>query len=302
MSELEIAAGTEAVLIAGPTASGKSRLALELGATSRRNRHQRRLHAGLSATSGSSALVHRPRTKRLRHTGFTAMSPPASAIRSAAGWSMWPGFSRKQGRHALVPVFVGGTGLYFKALTEGLATVPPIPPPVREYWRVARRRGSGRSAARGVGGTRRGGRRRHPAVGQGAHRQGARSDRGHRQVAGELASPGRVPIRRSWRSPGRPAWYSILSAPCSMNGLRCGPSRWSPPAFSTRCRRLGRLRLDRATPAMKAIGVREFLDHLAGKRSLEEAVTAVKTETRRYAKRQSTWFRNQVPDWRRQSA
>ena len=50
---------------------------------------------------------------------------------------------------------------------------------------------------------------------------------------------------------------------------------------------------------MKAIGVRQFLDHLAGELSLDEAIAGVKTETRRYAKRQETWFRNQMADWER---
>jgi tRNA dimethylallyltransferase len=62
-------------------------------------------------------------------------------------------------------------------------------------------------------------------------------------------------------------------------------------------RALGELGLDPAMPAMKAIGVREFLAHLAGDLSLEEAVATIKTETRRYAKRQRTWIRNQMAGW-----
>jgi tRNA dimethylallyltransferase len=50
-------------------------------------------------------------------------------------------------------------------------------------------------------------------------------------------------------------------------------------------------------PAMKAIGVRELRDHIAGSISLEEATAAIATETRRYARRQLTWFRNQMQDW-----
>ena len=64
---------------------------------------------------------------------------------------------------------------------------------------------------------------------------------------------------------------------------------------------LGGLAIGPDLPAMKAIGVREFLDHVAGKTSLDEAVAAVKTETRRYAKRQTTWFRHQMEDWERVS-
>ena len=52
-------------------------------------------------------------------------------------------------------------------------------------------------------------------------------------------------------------------------------------------------------PAMKALGVREFGDHLQGRGSLAEAVAQAQLQTRRYAKRQSTWFRNQTPDWPR---
>jgi tRNA dimethylallyltransferase len=52
-------------------------------------------------------------------------------------------------------------------------------------------------------------------------------------------------------------------------------------------------------PAMKALGVREFARHLAGELSLDEALQLSRQETRRYAKRQSTWFRNQTPHWPR---
>ncbi|MCR4282218.1 MAG: tRNA (adenosine(37)-N6)-dimethylallyltransferase MiaA, partial [Bauldia sp.] len=62
-------------------------------------------------------------------------------------------------------------------------------------------------------------------------------------------------------------------------------------------RALGAMNLDPDQPAMKAIGVRELIDHLAGRTSLDEAVAAIRTETRRYAKRQMTWFRNQMSDW-----
>jgi tRNA dimethylallyltransferase len=52
-------------------------------------------------------------------------------------------------------------------------------------------------------------------------------------------------------------------------------------------------------PAMKAIGIRQFLDLDAGKLTLAEAVASLKTETRRYAKRQVTWFRHRMDDWKR---
>jgi tRNA dimethylallyltransferase len=57
--------------------------------------------------------------------------------------------------------------------------------------------------------------------------------------------------------------------------------------------------LDPALPAMKAVGVREIIQHLEGRATLAEALACAQQETRRYAKRQLTWFRNQTPDWPR---
>lgn len=57
--------------------------------------------------------------------------------------------------------------------------------------------------------------------------------------------------------------------------------------------------LDPALPALKAVGYREFAAHLRGETSLDQALDAARQETRRYAKRQLTWFRNQTPDWER---
>jgi tRNA dimethylallyltransferase len=66
--------------------------------------------------------------------------------------------------------------------------------------------------------------------------------------------------------------------------------------------RLQALGLDPALPAMKAVGVAPLLAHLDGAVSLDEAAARAKTETRRYAKRQLTWFRRQMPDWPRLDA
>ena len=59
--------------------------------------------------------------------------------------------------------------------------------------------------------------------------------------------------------------------------------------------------LDPSLPALKAVGYREFAAHLRGETSLEQALDAARQETRRYAKRQLTWFRNQTPDWEKVS-
>jgi tRNA dimethylallyltransferase len=62
-------------------------------------------------------------------------------------------------------------------------------------------------------------------------------------------------------------------------------------------RAVAALHLDKDLPARKAIGLGELIDHLAGRTSLDEALAGIRTETRRYAKRQMTWFRHQMSDW-----
>jgi tRNA dimethylallyltransferase len=59
--------------------------------------------------------------------------------------------------------------------------------------------------------------------------------------------------------------------------------------------------LDPALPALKAVGMREFSAHLSGETSLETALAAAQRETRRYAKRQTTWMRGRMADWPRLS-
>jgi len=63
-------------------------------------------------------------------------------------------------------------------------------------------------------------------------------------------------------------------------------------------RRIADLNLDPSLPAMKALGLPQLLAHLAGKASLDDAVVTAQTVSRRYAKRQMTWFRNQMAGWR----
>jgi len=135
MSDVEIAAGTEAVLIAGPTASGKSRLAVEIA----------RQLGGIVINADSMQVYGDLRILSARPSAEDEAAAPhrlyghvAAGERYSVGrWLVDIGKVLEEVRgHQAMPVIVGGTGLYFKALTEGLATVPPIPPAVREYWRA----------------------------------------------------------------------------------------------------------------------------------------------------------------------
>ena len=202
--------------------------------------------------------------------------------------------ARTMGR---VPVFVGGTGLYFKALTEGLATIPPVPTNLRarllaETESVPLETLHARLAAR------------DPETAAGVRP----SDRARILRAIEVVEATGRPLAE-WRR-GESGTPLVVAARAKRIVLD-PPRPWLHQRIAERADHMiqsgaieealgvGRLHLSPDMPAMKAIGVRQFLDHDAGKLTLAEALAAVKTETRRYAKRQVTWFRNQMADWER---
>jgi tRNA dimethylallyltransferase len=197
-------------------------------------------------------------------------------------------------KERLVAIVVGGTGLYFTALTEGLASIPPIHADLR---------------ARMAGET-------TEIETEALHARLAAQDP---ESAAAIRPSDRSRILRALEvleATGRPlaAWQRgektlpLISA--GGERLVIAPDRaWLHARISKRVdamlhegaldevRRLAALRLPPDLPAMKAIGVHQFLDHFAGRLSLDEALASVKTETRRYARRQETWFRNRMRDW-----
>ncbi len=295
MAEVTIRAGTKAVLIAGPTASGKSRLAVELA----------REHGGIVVNADSMqvyaellVLSARPGPEdetRAPHRLYGRV--PASERYSVGRWLLDVTAELDAARQAgALPIVVGGTGLYFRALTEGLAAVPAIPADIREMIQNSA--------------------------------EGEESELLHRRLA-EIDPEDAAAIRPSDRSrivralevfeaTGRSlaAWKARPTLPvlevADVTRLVLDPERAALHERIARradamlrdgaldeAQRLGDLRLSPDLPAMKAIGVRELLDHLAGKTSFDEAIAGMKTETRRYAKRQMTWFRTQMPEWDR---
>jgi tRNA dimethylallyltransferase len=283
-------------LIAGPTASGKSALALRWAETTGAeiiNADSMQLYAGLRV------LTARPSAEedaRARHHLYGVAD-------AAETWSVgaWLRAATKaladiadRGRPAIV---VGGTGLYFSALTQGLAEVPAIPDDVRADVRERLER-----------------------LGEDAFRQAlAQADA---EAAARIAPGDRQRLARAMEvatATGRSltAWQASttpLLAEGAYRALVLDPPR---DALYARCdARLGTMaagggldevralmarRLDPALPAMKALGVREFARHLAGELTLDQALSLARQETRRYAKRQITWFRNQTPHWPRTS-
>ncbi len=196
----------------------------------------------------------------------------------------------------LVPVVVGGTGLYFRALTLGLADVPPIPAEVRARWRAHSREGVAALHAELA--------RRDPVMAarlrptdpQRILRALEVLDATGRSLADWQSETGAPPVRHAVRlvlEVDRTLLYSRIETRFD---------RMLDEGALEEAARLKALGLDPALPAMRATGLQALIAHLDGQATLEEAVLRAKTETRRYAKRQMTWFRHQTADWPRIAA
>jgi tRNA dimethylallyltransferase len=193
-----------------------------------------------------------------------------------------------------LPIFVGGTGLYFKALTEGLSEMPPVPEEVREQ---VRRESEGLETPE-----------LHRLLSE-RDPETARtlrpSDRLRVQRALEIfAATGRPLVSfHGAREPGPLAGRPVVKlflAPDRDELRRRIDRRFEAMVEQgalDEVRALGERNLDPMLPAMRAHGVPGLLAYLRGEISLDEAISKGQGDTRRYAKRQFTWFRHQLPDW-----
>ncbi len=289
-----------AVLIAGPTASGKSAAALRLAEEAARNGRQAWIvnADAMQVYEALRVVTARPSAadeRRARHRLYGHV--PAATRYSVGAWlEDAQAVLNEAGQAGALPIVTGGTGLYFKALTEGLAAVPKIPREARERW-------AARLKEEGVD-------RLHALL---AERDPAAAS------ATRPSDPQRI-LRalEVLDVTGRPlgAWQQMSTAP-ALAGQGVARFVLEPDRAALYGRieqrfdrmvgegaleeveALVALGLDPNLPAMKAIGVREFAAHLAGNLSLDAAIASAKMETRRYAKRQTTWFRNQMRDWER---
>ena len=281
------------MLIAGPTASGKSALALELA----------RKSGGVVINTDSMQVYRDLRIITARPTEDEEALVPhrlyghvdAGVNFSAGAWVVDAakvlGEARAQGR---LPIFIGGSGLYFKALTRGLSAVPPIPAEVRDSVRA-------RLEQHGV---------------EALHAELAARD----SVSAERLKPrDRIRIARALEvveATGRPLpdWHRDglppLLPPGEFSAVFLAPERDQLYAridarFDAMLRdgaldevaRLAARGLDPLLPAMKAHGVPALIRHLKGEISREEAAEIGRADTRHYAKRQFTWFRHQLPEF-----
>lgn len=278
-------------LIAGPTASGKSALALRLAEAI----------GGQIVNADSMQLYRDLRVLTARPSRAEEGQAPHhlfGTVDAAQGWSVghWLRAATKVLEGILGPaIVVGGTGLYFKALTEGLAEIPQVSGTIRRDVAIE-----------------------YEAMGEATFR--ARLAKADPAAAARIAPGDRQRLARAWEvyaSTGR----SLTDHQAAPTGaLPAGSWRavaLDPPraALYARCdarletmvrggaleevRALLARNLDPTLPAMKAVGVREIAAFVRGETTLEAAVVAAQQETRRYAKRQATWMRGQMADWPR---
>ena len=287
-----------AVLIAGPTASGKSALALEMAEA-----------AGGVIVNADSMQVYdtlriltaRPAQADLeRAPHYLYGHVPASQSYSAGQWFRDVEDLLASDDVAGRPlVFVGGTGLYFRALTGGLSEMPVVPEHIRLHWRD-RLRDEGAEALHA--------RLRKVDPETAATLDTTDSQRIVRAL--EVFEASGQSIRQLQKSGGR-----ALIRPEEARRIVLIPERdvlrqrihdrfvaMVDNGAVDEVRQLLSLKLPPDLPAMKAIGVREIGAFLSGDMTMEQAIERASIATRQYAKRQMTWFRNQLDDgWERRA-
>ncbi|WP_316165984.1 MULTISPECIES: tRNA (adenosine(37)-N6)-dimethylallyltransferase MiaA [unclassified Bradyrhizobium] len=283
----------KAVLIAGPTASGKSALAMELAQKA----------GGVVINTDSMQVYRDLRVLTARPTCDEEATVPHrlyghvdASVNYSAGHYVRDaaeilGEVQRAGR---LPIFIGGTGLYFKALTSGLSAVPPVPDEVRDAVRL-------RLDRDGV---------------EALHAELARRDPA---AAARLNVRDRARVARALEvieATGRPLadWHAEATPPLlpegSYRALFIAPEREALYAridarfdlmlergAVQEVERLAARGLDPLLPAMKAHGVPALIRYIRGEITREEAAAIGKADTRHYAKRQFTWFRHQLPEF-----
>lgn len=285
---------TRTLLIAGPTAAGKTALAI---AAAERLDGEIVNADSMQIYDGLHLITARPSPEeaaRIPHHLFGVADPGErwSAGRWAEAALAACADIRARGR---TPILAGGTGLYFHTLTVGLAPVPEIGP-------VARARAAALVDAGGMEALRDEARRLDPVA-------EARIEQGDRQrllrvvevglETGRALSDFQVDTQPllppgSWRGiviePDRAALYDRIDR--RFDGMMQAGALAEVEAFAAR-------NLDPDLPAMKALGVPPLIAHLRGELDLDTAIETAKRDSRRYAKRQLTWFRNQTASWPR---
>ena len=280
-----------AVLIAGPTASGKSALALRLA----RERGGVVVNTdALQVYAGLRLLTARPGDPEMAEVPHRLYGTVDPAVRFSTGdWAR--AATAVAAETASAPlIFVGGTGLYFEALTKGFADVPEVPAEAIA-WAEAEVAGLDREArGRLIEG-------RDPAM---AARLKAPDPQRVIRALAVLRATG-----RSLATFQDAAQHGVLEG-WTLERMVLDPGRevlreriagrfeqMLEQGAETEVRQVLQRKLDPTLPAMKAIGLREIGDWLSGRITRDEAIDFAVTATRQFAKRQRTWFRSRMADW-----
>lgn len=275
------------VLIAGPTASGKSGLALRIAEA----------QGGVIVNADAlqvfanwQVLTARPSQEdeaRAPHALYGHV--PADGDYSVGHWLRDVAPFLQDGPR---PIIVGGTGLYFTALTEGLAEIPATPPEIRAE-ADRRRAAEGHEALLAELDAETRGRvdALNPMRVQRAWEVLRATGRGLASWQDETG-PALLPLEqaqalvletdRDWLAERIERRFDLMLEEGALEEARANLALWNPALLS-----------------LKAIGAPELIAHLKGEMSLEEARAAAQAATRQYAKRQRTWFRSKMKAWRR---
>lgn len=274
------------VLIAGPTASGKSALALTIAEA----------QGGVIVNADALQVFEGWRVLTARPTDRDESRAP-HALYGHVAWDA--AYSVGHWLRDLAPILhgpdrpiiVGGTGLYFTALTEGLAEIPPTPPAIRAK-ADARIASEGRdgllaeldapTAARID--------TRNPARIQRAWEVLQATGRGLASWQDDTpppllplsdAQPLVIEAGRDWLNARIDARFERMVEDGALEEVRANMPRWAPALLSAR-----------------AIGAPELIAHLRGELTLDQAIAAAQIASRQYAKRQRSWFRARFGAWR----
>jgi len=285
--------GNKAVLIAGPTASGKSALAIALAqktggvvinTDSMQVYRDLRVITARPTASEEAAVPHRLYGHADAGVNFSAGAWVADAAKM---------LSETQASKRL-PIFVGGSGLYFKALTRGLSAVPPIPHLVRESVRARLERDGVEALHAELAG-------RDPAS---AERLKPRDRARIARALEVVEATGRA--LTDWHREGLPPllprseFHALFLAPERDQLYARIDARFDAMLAAGALEEVAALadrHLDPLLPAMKAHGVPALIRHLRGEITRAEAAEIGRADTRHYAKRQFTWFRHQLPEF-----
>lgn len=277
------------VVIAGPTASGKSALALDLAERVGGvivNADASQVYADLRILSARPSPEEEA---RVPHRLYGVIDGATAC--SAADWAeLARGAIREAHAGGRTPVLVGGTGLYIRTLLDGIAPVPEIPGAVRDEVRAL----DDPHAALAAEDANMAAKLRPSDRQRSARALEVKRATGRSLADWQAATAGGIAAETDLQAHVVEIDRDELYARCDQrfDAMLAAGALDEVAA-------LARRRLSPQLPVMKALGVPPLLRHLAGELSLHEAAEIARRETRRYAKRQLTWFRHQTPGWRR---